>query len=313
MADEDFSQEDLDNIDDNDIKEDTTDDKTEETSEETNGSDEKESDKTPDKVVHFSDEFKDDKAKKQAVRYNTIEDMAKGVLGLRQKISEGGVGKPGKDADEVEIAEYRKANGAPETSEGYKFPDFPEGEDTEENQAARKEWQEVFHKHHMSEEAVQDILAKYGEDVVAAQEILTAGDKQFTEDSEAQLRKDWGANYDANKSFAEVAAKEVLGEDFEDFKMVQTLDQKFILDHPVLLRGLSNIGREMSEGGLGAPISDSNRESLEDKADGYREKAKAAQAKGNTAEANKWSEKERDVLEKLDGKEGIVGQGGRNV
>jgi hypothetical protein len=254
-------------------------------------------DENPD---HFSSTFKDEKLKKLASRYTTVEEMAKGTLSLRQKVS----GKSGPidlgKADEVEVAEFRKSWGIPDTPDGYEFPKPPEGVDTEENKAAVEKWQGVFHKHNISKEAAQDILREYGEEVIANQGRLGDLDKQFADATDAEIRKDWGSDYDVNKSFANHAVKEMFGDTMEDVQHIQQADGRYILDHPAFVKAFAQFGREMSEGNLSlGNLSEDALTSLGEKADSYRSKAKEAQEAGKSSDANKWSLKEREVLEQI--------------
>ncbi len=254
-----------------------------------------------DKVNHFSSTFKDEKLKKLASRYTTVEEMAKGTLSLRQKVS----GKSGpidmEKADEVEVAEFRKSWGIPDTPAGYEFPAPPEGVDTEENKASVEKWQGVFHKHNISKEAAQDILKEYGEEVISNQGKLADIDRQFADATDAEIRKDWGSDYAVNKSFANHAVKEMFGDTLEDVQNIQQADGKFILDHPAFVKAFAQFGREMSEGNLShESLSADAMTSLNEKADSYRAKAKEAQEAGKATEANKWSTKEREVLAQID-------------
>ncbi len=90
------------------------------------------------------------------------------------------------------------------------------------------------------------------------------------------------------------------GDSYEDVQHIKMADGRFVMDHPAIIKGHSNIGREMGEGGLGDSLTDSQKETLEDKANSYREKSKEEQAKGNTRKANEWAAKERDIYDQLD-------------
>ena len=69
----------------------------------------------------------------------------------------------------------------------------------------------------------------------------------------------------------------------------------------------------MAEGTLGPPLSDSEKETLSDQIDSAREKASEAQAKGDTKAANKWYQREQELIKKRDGESPIVGAVGRQV
>ncbi len=252
---------------------------------------------------HFSADFKDEKIRNVASRYNTTEDLAKAVYDLRGKLSSARNEKaspPDEEADEVEISEFREAFGIPEDPSGYDFFELEGEYDTEENREEIGRWQKLFHDNNVPSEAAAAILEMYGADVIAAKEAEIAADAQYAEQTQAELKKAWGAEYDTNVAFANQAVATLFGDDFEDVKAIQDSTGKFIMDHPAFVKAFSNIGREMGEGQLAGPLSESEVESIEDRANSYREKAREAQARGKTAEANKWSAKELAELEKLD-------------
>jgi len=297
---ENLSQEDLDNIDDNDLNEDDPPKDDPPKDDPPKDDPPKDDPKDDDDPKHFSSKFKDEKTRKLAERYNTEEDLATALLKGKQKLSERSQGPLPKDADEVEIAAFRKAFNVPETAEEYKFPEIPDEANTEENQENRKEWQELFHKHHAPKELVDAILQKYGEDAVNIVDNDTVLNEKFATESDAELRKDWGDQYDTNKSFANHAAKEMFGDTLDDVQHIKMENGRPILDHPAFIGALSKIGREMGEGAIGDTITETEKESLEEKANSYRSKAKEAQLKGLTNEANKWSAKELETLERID-------------
>ena len=82
---------------------------------------------------------------------------------------------------------------------------------------------------------------------------------------------------------------------------------KYMLDHPLMIKMFAKLGREMGEVALGSVATEGEKENLMEQANSYREKRMDAYAKGNHAEARKWDEKERIVLDKLHGGGPIVG------
>jgi hypothetical protein len=74
-----------------------------------------------------------------------------------------------------------------------------------------------------------------------------------------------------------------------------------------MVKMFAKLGREMGEGALGSVATEGEKDTLMEQANSYREKRVDAYAKGNHAEARKWDEKERLILDKLHGGGPIVG------
>ena len=137
---------------------------------------------------------------------------------------------------------------------------------------------------------------------------------KFSADSDAALRTEWGVDYDKNKAFANKAVEVMFGETFESMKQLEDKSGKFVLDNPAFIKAFSTIGREMGEGNLGETIlTDTQLEDLNALADEYRNKRNEAKDAGKEAEAIRWDEKEREILGKIHGTQGIIGQGGRQL
>ena len=267
--------------------------------------------KDPD--LSWRDSIKDEKALKQAERFTSVEKLAQSNRTMRQKISEMII-IPGKDADEVEVARFRKQMGIPEEAKGYEFPKFEEGEDTEENIASREKWQGILHRNNVSKEAAEDIIKEYRQDGAAAIKAAMDADKRFADETDAALREEWGGDYDKNKSFANRAVTDLFGDTYQDIKEIETKDGKFVMDHPAFVKVFGEIGRQMSEGNFGeGPVSVSELETLEEQADEFRSKQKEASERGDTKAAIKWDAKEREVLAKIGGTRPVVGSEGRTT
>jgi len=270
-------------------------------------------DKTGEPDLTWRDSIKDENARKQADRFNTVEDLAKANYTLRQKVSKNLV-IPGEDADDVEVAHFRQQLGVPKEAKDYEFPAFQKGEDTPEAVASQDKWRGIFHENNVPKDVAKNIIEAYRKDAEAQVEQEIKDDKAYAEAGEQALRDKWGKEYDANDTLANNAVRELFGESLKDVRQIQDADGKFILDHPAFKEVFATVGREMSEGGLGENfLTDDQKLGYQEQADGFREKAKAAQREGNAAEANRWSEKEREALGKLSGTAPVVGSEGRQL
>lgn len=251
-----------------------------------------------------------DDLKKHAERFNSPEDLVKGHMELRQKLSKAVV-PPGKDADEETVAAYRKATGVPDKAEGYKF-EMPEGVDaTDVDKAFQKTMAETFHGLNVSAEQAKGLNKVWNDLTEATKAAQIAEDKKFADESEAALKASWGKDFEANRDYANRAGEQMFGDDLEEFRTLETKDGRFVADHPVLLKALASIGREMGEAGIVPRLTGDAAEQAQDEINGLREKIQAAQAKGDNATANKLYQREQALLKKMSGNQGIVGSAGR--
>ncbi|WP_428687234.1 hypothetical protein [Roseibium sp.] len=249
-----------------------------------------------------------DDLKKHADQFNSPEDLVKGHRNLRQQLSKAIV-PPGKDAGEDEVAAYRKAIGVPADPGGYKFK-MPEGVDASENDKAfHAEMAKVFHGLNISKDQAKGLNEAFNTLSTAAQEAQIEADKEYAAQSETELKKSWGKDYDVNKAHAERAAAQMFGDDFEEIRAMELRTGRFVMDHPVMLKALATIGREMAEGGLVPPLSDDAAEQANDEIRDIREKIAKAQAAGDNKRANELFQREQALIAKVQGNKSIVGAG----
>lgn len=256
--------------------------------------------------AEWRDAITDKEARKQADRFNSLDDVFKSLADFRKRENQARV--PGKDADEKEVAAFRKALEIPETPEGYEFP-VQEGEElTDEQKASHEAWAKKFHDLNVPAPVAKTLMEELGKDLAALQEAQVEADNKFAQESEEALKKEWGGDYDKNKAHANRAVAEILGDNLEDARKLETKDGKFIFDHPIMVKAMAKIGREMSEGGFDA-MTDSERETAEEELRGLRDQITEAQGKGETKRANELYQKEQALIAKVKGNQSIVGAG----
>ncbi len=249
--------------------------------------------------------------KKLAANSPDLNHFVARTLEMRQKLSNAIV-PPGKDAKPEDVAAYRKRIGVPESSEGYKFV-MPEGQEaTDGDKAFQQTMAVAFHEANVSTSQAEVLNKALIDLTVAGQEALVAEDKAFADKAEADLRKAWpGKEYDKNKEHGDRAASWMFGDQIEEVRHMQTKDGRFVLDHPVMLRALAAAGREMAEGGLVPPMTESDAEQAQSELTMIREQIAKAQGDGNTKEANRLFAKEQALLAKTQGNKPVVGAQGR--
>lgn len=251
-----------------------------------------------------------DDARKFAESSTDVQHVIDRALVLQKQVSRAIV-PPGKDASEDDVAAYRKQIGVPDKADGYKFK-MPEGaEPTDTDKAFHGTMAEAFHALNITGEQAKGLNKVWNDVTAAIQAEQVAADKRFAEESEAALRKSWGGDWDKNLAHAERAASQMFGDDFEAMRALEGKDGLFLMDHPVMLRALASLGREMAEGGLVPPMSADAAEQAEEQIKGLRTKQAEAQAAGDSKRANQLYAQEQQLLAKMKGSKPVVGSQGR--
>lgn len=258
-----------------------------------------------------------DKAlQEHARRFNSPVDLVKGNVDLRNKLSTALV-FPGKGATKEEKTAFAgklsKMLGVPEKPEDYSFPAMPDGAEAPEDvKAAEVEWGKFFHSIHLPKSQADAILAKFAEETATGQQSLADEDERFAEKATDELKSEWGDDWDVNRRAADTAARELFGEDLVHVMSAEMGNGRLLMDSPFMLRALSRIGREMSEGSMDV-LTDSEKETVDDQVKDLRKRAAEAKESGNTREANRLFKQEQEALAKLVGKTPIVGAGDRTA
>lgn len=243
----------------------------------------------------------DEKLREHAGRFTSLDDLVKANLDSRSKLSKAII-PPSKDAKPEEVAAYRKAIGVPEAPDKYKFPAIPEGVDAEPVTAARAEWAKTFHDNNVPAHVAEALIAKVAAEAAEVQAAQVAADKAYADKTAADLKQEWGADYEANQTYANRAAAELLGKDLEEAKRIEMKDGRFLLDHPHMLRVFAKYGREMAEGGLGGVVTAADRDTAQTELKALRSQIETAQSEGNSKQANALYQKEQAILNKLGNK-----------
>ena len=254
----------------------------------------------------WRDLIQDSDLQKHAERFNSVDDLVQANLESRKKLSKS-VTVPGKNASDEDLSSYREALGVPVDVDGYEFPLEDGVERTEEMMDAEDHWSNIFLDNNIPKETADVLVQEFKTEIGRIFEQKAANDETYAKHAEETLRREWEDDYYKNIIFASRASEALLGDDYEDVRHLETTDGKYMLDHPLMVKMFAKLGREMGEGALGSVATEGEKDTLMEQANSYREKRVDAYAKGNHAEARKWDEKERLILDKLHGGGPIVG------
>lgn len=150
-------------------------------------------------------------AKPTLGKFRTFEDLAKGYTSLESLMGKkaNAVTIPNEKSPPEEIAAFRKAAGVPDAPDGYnlKPEKLPEGLTWDDELG--KGFAEIAHKHHIPAAAMQELTARF----VASEEAKIAAYAQAAgaelEAGKAELRKEFGGNFEKNIQTATRIAKTV--------------------------------------------------------------------------------------------------------
>ena len=251
--------------------------------------------------------------RKVADRFDSVVSLTQAVADLRKRESTS-IRLPGKDADDKEVAAYRKAIGVPEAAEGYDFG-MPEGhEPTDADKAFQASAAEVFHGLNITAEQVTGLSEWWNGYAAEQQQALVDADTAYADQTEAALKKEWpGEEFGHNKAFADRAATKLFGDELEAVRWIEGKDGRFVLDHPAFVKALAQVGREMEEGRLGDVMTDGDRDGVQGQIDDLEKKIDKAKATGDRETANRLYNQQQDLYRKVVGSGAIVGAEGRTV
>lgn len=235
--------------------------------------------------------------KEHAGRFASVDDLVQANLDARKKLSSA-INVPGKDAKPEEIADYRKKIGIPDTADGYKFTMLDGKEPSEGDKAFQKKMAETFHGANITAEQAGALNKVWNEHVSAMQTAIVEADKQFAAATEAALKKEWGADFDANKTFANRAISTLFGSELEGIRKIEGKDGRFILDRPEMVKAFAKIGREMGEDGLKGALSADARATLDDEIATLNKQFHDAHGKGDYIERDRIEAKRRVLYQR---------------
>lgn len=136
---------------------------------------------------------------------NNLPGLAKAYLDTKALVGKRPA-PPSETSTPEQVAEWRKLVGAPETPDAYGSL-MPEGFQKELwNGDIEKAFTEVAHKHHLSPAAVKEIAALQAQGTLATYEREVARAREALDAGRAELKKEWGPNFDRRAAEAKALA-----------------------------------------------------------------------------------------------------------
>ena len=193
----------------------------------------------------------DAKAARLLERYATPDAVGKALLSAQQRIRSGELKlRPGPDATEAQLADWRQQHGIPATAKDYDVPILLDGsyDDLDEfGKASVDALRTTFHELDMPPDHASRIMSVANDVALAQMERQAEDDAKRHEDTEAALRADWGADYSKNVQLNARFLQDRLGEAWQSFVTARTPDGIRLADDVNFNRFINRMAR--AEGG----------------------------------------------------------------
>lgn len=144
-----------------------------------------------------------------------------------------------KDATPEQVTEWRKANGIPETADGYALDDLGDGLTVgEADKPLVGEFAKAMHELNAPPEIVKAAAATYFKIMERQAAEQTAREADRGAEVQQQFRTEWGANYERNINLIKAHIGEVWGADAALFENARLGDGTPLLAHPTAIKQL---------------------------------------------------------------------------
>jgi hypothetical protein len=164
----------------------------------------------------------DEDLAKELARYGSLKNVAKALRDAKATIRSGKLQKPMPDTtDEKALADWRKEQGIPDDPSGYKLPETVVKRITDDDKPMLASFTEYAHKKGQPQAAIDFATEWYFDAQEAALEQQAITDREASEASEDQLRKDlapgdYKATLTLGKSF--ISSIPGVGENWTEFR-----------------------------------------------------------------------------------------------
>jgi len=176
-------------------------------------------------------------------KFSDVSTLAKSYINAESMIGKDKMVIPGANTTEDEWNDIYDKLGRPSDPNAYELTaELAEGEQIDEQ--LMSSFKETAHKHGLSPAQAQGLLDYYNS--ISSQSMVDLENNAVLaqEQSQRELREEWGRSYDDNLNKASTVGKQFFGEDV--FGM-QLADGSKLGDNPALIKGLSKMASIVSE------------------------------------------------------------------
>ena len=255
-----------------------------------------------------------DDLKGWAEKFDSPATALKSYRELEKKLGKS-VTLPGKDATPEEVQAFHKKLGVPDSAAEYKLtlPDFVPEEVRKDpmSDPMLKEFVETSHANGKSPTQVQADIDLFYKAIAASKEQADQEQAKRVQKADEELTKEWGADKDANLTFARRAIKQFDAEGrFSEFLAEAEIGGVKAGNHPEFVRLFAKVGRMLAEDSVQLEPTEGEAQNVKEEALKLREQRNAAMKRGDRTTALRLDQQERDLYSRM-GNRPIVGTAGR--
>ena len=175
-------------------------------------------------------------------KFTELESLAKSYINATRMIGQDKVAVPNNNSTEDQWNEVYDKLGRPESADKYKLE--VKSDTVPLDEGAIKSFAENAHKLGLNNKQAQGILEFYKNSMEGSLHQNQIDMETAQAQSEQELRKEWGGNYEANIKKAGAVAKANMDATILD---MQLKDGTRLGDHPAIIKGFANIANLLSE------------------------------------------------------------------
>ena len=176
-------------------------------------------------------------------KFSDISTLAKSYINAEQMIGKDKMVVPGANTTEDEWSDIYDKLGRPSAPDAYELTaELAEGEQVDAQ--LMSSFKETAHKHGLSPAQAQGLLDYYNNISTQSMTDMANNSVLVQEQSQRELREEWGGSYEANLSQASNIGKQFFGEEIYGLQMA---DGSQLGDNPTLIKGLAKMASVVSE------------------------------------------------------------------
>lgn len=183
-------------------------------------------------------------------KFQSINDLAKEHVNLQSLLGRKGVILPTEDDGAETWSRYRKDMGIPDSYESYSKDGFTPPSETLWDDSFESSMAEAAHGLNISDSQFSGLLNAYAASLKNSLEQAESINEEAFEESEALLRKDWGAAYEANVNIGISALSHLTDGNPESLAEMQLSDGTMLGNNPNFIKAMSDVGKQFQERGL---------------------------------------------------------------
>lgn len=172
---------------------------------------------------------------------DSVETLARNYANAQKLIGANKVAIPGEKATDDDWANVWNTLGRPKDAAGYKI-ERPKDITIPLDEAGEKAFRDMAHKAGLTQRQMQSIFGEYMQFAQSAVNSLEETAAQMRDQSVAELKKDWGREYDANLKRVQESAPRLFSE-----TELESLKKKGLADDPVFIRAVHKMAVAMGE------------------------------------------------------------------